>query len=111
MRGWITGGNGTCTFQIAADDFLELGESALQVVVDDPVVERGLELELLLRDVEALLDLALALGRPCAQPLLELLPARRRDEDRHRARDAVADRERALRAAAGACSSPPRRGR
>src|SRR5215471_15562657 len=89
------GRHATCAVQLRANDSLELGERALEVVVDDSVVELGFELELLLGNGEAFLDLALALGRPRAQAVLELLLARRGHEERHRADDPVAYRERA----------------
>src|SRR5262245_21833763 len=94
MRGWIMGGHGTCAVQGTADDSLELGHGPLAVVVDDGVVELRRERELALGDVEPLVDLALALRRPQAEPPLALLPARGGDEDRDRRRNAVANRER-----------------
>src|SRR5215208_2307267 len=93
MRGWIMGGHGTCAVHRPADDLLELRHRPLAVVVDDRVVKLGREGRLLLRDVEPLVDLALALGRPQAQAALPLLAARRGDEDRDRRGDAVANRE------------------
>src|ERR1043166_4314711 len=90
------GRHATCAVQLPANYFLELSERALEVVVDDPVVELGLELQLALRDGEPLVDLPFALGRTCAESMLELLLARRRHEDRYRPVDAVADGERAI---------------
>src|SRR5262245_3512420 len=95
MRGWIMGGHGTCAVQGTADDSLELGDGPLAVVVDDGVVELRRERELALGDVEPLVDLALALRCPQAEPALALLPARGGDEDRDRRRDTVANRQRA----------------
>src|SRR5881227_321996 len=93
MRGWITVANGTCGRELPPHDPLELVESTVEVVVDDLVAELRLEGELPLGDTQALLDLTLALRRPRAKPLLELLLVRRRDEDRHRVGNAVADGE------------------
>src|SRR5262252_8082536 len=72
MRGWIMGGHGTCAVQGLADDSLELGHGPLAVVVDDGVVELRRERELALGDVEPLVDLALALRRPQAEPPLAI---------------------------------------
>src|SRR6476620_4152649 len=91
------GGHATCTVQRAADDPLELLHGTLAIVVDERVVELRRELELPLGDVEPLVDLALALGRPRAQPPLALLAAGGGDEDRDRSRDPVANGERAAR--------------
>src|SRR6478609_3395487 len=91
------GGHATCAVQRAADDSLELLHGALAVVVDERVVELGRELQLPLGDVEPLVDLTLALGRPRAQPALALLAAGGGDEDRDRGRDPVANGERATR--------------
>src|ERR1041385_3423284 len=91
------GRHATCAVQLAANDFLELGEGALEVVVDDPVVEDGFQLELALCNGEPFFDLALALGRPRAEALLELLLAGSGDEDRHCAGDPLLDREGARR--------------
>src|SRR5919204_3026130 len=95
MRGWITGGHATCAREGAADDALELVQRPVEVVVDDRVLELRLERELLLRDLEPLVDLALALGRPRPEPFLELFPARGGHEDRHRSWHAVAHGQRA----------------
>src|SRR5919109_3653636 len=95
MRGWITGGHATCGREGAADDALQFVERAVEVVVHDRVLELRLERKLPLRDPESLVDLALALGCPRPQALLELLPARGGDEDRHRGRHAVAHGQRA----------------
>src|SRR5438552_3696837 len=89
------GAYGTCALQFAADDFLELVQSPLEIVVHDLVVELPFVLKLPLGDLEPLVDLPLALGRAGPEPLLELVAARRRDEDRHRAGDPVAHGERA----------------
>ena len=64
------GGHATCAVQGAADDPLELLHGALAIVVDERVVELRRELQLALRNVEPLVDLALALGRPRAQAAL-----------------------------------------
>src|SRR5439155_19409854 len=69
---------------------------ARDVVVDGHLVELPRKLELAARGVEALLDLPTALGRPLAQPALQLVERRRLHEDRNRARDALLDRQRAL---------------
>src|SRR5437773_363024 len=75
MRGWITGRNATCAPELSADDSLELVEGALEIVVDDLVMELRLERELALRDVEALVDLALR-DEPVVAPVLLVGPAR-----------------------------------
>src|SRR6266536_3615125 len=97
MRGWITGRNATCGSELAADDSLELVQSPVEIVVDDRVVELRLQRELALGDVEPLVDLALALGRPGAEPPLELFLARSGHEDDDARGNAVADLERATR--------------
>src|SRR2546423_8922842 len=86
---------GTCALQFTADDFLELVQSPLEIVVHDLVVELPFVLKLPLGDLESLVDLPLALGRAGPEPLLELVAARRRDEDRHRAGDPLAHGEHA----------------
>src|SRR5215470_2993612 len=93
MRGWIMGGHATCRLQLGANDSLQLAERAVEVVVDDLVLELRLEGQLALGDVEALLDLPLALGRARPEPPLQLLAARSGNEDGHRGGDAVADPE------------------
>src|SRR5919198_4260820 len=95
MRGWITSGNASRPIQLAANEAFQLGERATEIVVHDPVLEGRLELELTVRGVEALFDLAGALGRPRPQPALQDRAARRRHEDRHRLRDPFLDGERA----------------
>src|SRR5215218_3400684 len=95
MRGWIMGGHGTCAVQGLADDLLELGNGPLAVVVDDAVVELRRERELTLRDVEPLVDLALALGGAQAKTEKSFFTVRRGHEDRHGGGDAVAYRQRA----------------
>src|ERR671930_2769980 len=75
------------------DDLLELGGRPLEIVVDDEVVELLRELQLLVRERQPLADLAGAFGRAVAQPPLELVEARRRDEDRDAAGNLVADAE------------------
>src|ERR1044072_539842 len=97
MRGWIMRGHGTCTVQGPTDDVLELRDGPLAVVVDDRVVELRRERELALGEVEPLVDLALALGRPQPEPPLALLAAGCGDEDRHRRGDAIANRQGAIR--------------
>src|SRR5512133_2870499 len=94
MRGWITGGHATCGCKRAADNSLQLLESTVDLVVDDRVPELRPERELALRDVEALVDLALALGGTRAEPGLELLAAGGGHEDRHRGGHPVAHRQR-----------------
>jgi hypothetical protein len=63
----------------------------LDLVVLDHVVEEVLLLQLVARELEPLLDLALALGGTLAQPPLVLFEARRPDEDRDRSGDALRD--------------------
>src|SRR6187431_1193731 len=96
MRGWIMGWHGTCAVHRPADYLLKIADRPLAVVVHDRVVELGGQGRLLLGDVEALVDLAVALGRAPAQPALPLLAARCLDEDRDRGRHAVAHDERAV---------------
>src|SRR5919204_351800 len=97
MRGWITGRNATCAPEFGADDFLELVQGPVEVVVDNRVVELRLECELALGDVQTLVDLALALGRAGTKPPFELLRARGGDEDDNAVLHAVAHGERAAR--------------
>src|SRR5215218_230545 len=95
MRGWITGGNGTCGLQLGADDSLELVERTREIVVHNLVPELGFERQLPFRHVQALVDLPLAFGRTGAKAPLELLLAGSGHEDGHRGRDPVAHGERA----------------
>src|SRR4051794_29114486 len=71
------------------DELLQLVRGAIDVVVDDHVVELAGLLLLLARKLEALVDLPRALRRPLAQPALELVERRRIDEHRQRAVDRV----------------------
>src|SRR5919106_5355957 len=80
---------------MSAHDRLELRDRPLEVVVHERVTELGGGAALPPRELEPFLDLARALGCAGAQPPLQLLPARRGDEDRDRSRHTVADGERA----------------
>src|SRR5437763_7384995 len=97
MRGWITGRNTTCGPQLGADDSLELVQCALEVVVDDRVLELGLERELPLGDLQPFVDLTLALRGPVAEPALEFLSARRGHKDDNAVGNPVTNRERPTR--------------
>src|SRR5262245_10914279 len=115
MRGWImrksllewcqkrralldgSPAHGSRRRQLAAHDSLQLGDGAIEVVVDDDVVELPGELELLARDRESLLDLSPALGGAGAQPALELGERRRPHEDRDPARNLLLDCQRPVR--------------
>src|SRR6266516_5555287 len=109
------GANRTCALQLPADDFLERVQRPAEIVVHDLVVELRLELQLPVGDLEPLVDLPFAFGGAGPQPLLQLVAARRRDEDRHRAGNPVADYERAAgldleqRPAAAAAAGDPLR--
>ena len=70
--------------ELAFDELDALVGGALAVVVLDDVVEPPGEAPLLGGERDPLVDLAGALGRPLAQPALELVE-RRVDEDRERA--------------------------
>src|SRR5687767_9681742 len=95
MRGWITARHRSCR-QVLTDDRDELGGRALEVVVDDDVLELALLRELPPGELEALTDLAGALRRPLAQTALELVERRCLDEDRDASRHLVPDHERAV---------------
>src|SRR5206468_2498334 len=73
----------------------QLGNRTGNFVVYDHVVEHSLLTKLVLRQVEALADLARALGRALAQPPVEL-GERRADEDRHRTRALLLDLQRSF---------------
>ena len=78
MRGWIMAASWYRRLQLPVDDLEELVSGPLGVVVHDHVVELVLLLELALRALEPLLDLAAALGRARTQATLELGERRRR---------------------------------
>src|ERR671936_569504 len=111
MRGWITVANATsprrrlggaawrpCGLcpcgrpkERSADNLLELRRRALEIVVDDEVVELLRELQLLARERQPVADLAGALGRAFAQSPFELVEPRRGNEDGDAAGNLVTD--------------------
>src|SRR5262249_38823135 len=97
-----------CGLELPLDDAQKLVRSALDVVVDDHVVELVLLLQLALRSLEPLLDLPTALRRPRPEPALELRERRRLHEDRRAVVDLALDRERPLGLEGGARSFPRR---
>ena len=82
MRGWIMAAPWYRQEREGRGPASESSSTArLELVVLDDVVELVRLLELLAREGDPLADLARALGRPLAQPALELLDAGG-DEDR-----------------------------
>src|SRR5690606_4179732 len=76
---------------LGADDAHEVEGGAVEVVVDDHVVELAHRPDLLAGAREALLDLLLGVRAPAPQAPLELAHRRRRDEHHHRLRHARLD--------------------
>src|SRR5438477_6116942 len=81
MRGWITARHGTCAVQLPLDDAEEFLGGTIDGVVHDHVIELAFLVELPLRALQPLLDLAARFGRPCTQAALQLCERRCAHED------------------------------